>query len=109
MGRREYFFKRYDRYAKNVTLTYKKSGAFETSCGGLATIISFTILAYWLAVNIAYAFIDYGSYTTSTATQLTQATDGSYPLYTMNKYDFFVTFNISSITNKTQEEIATYI
>jgi len=59
------FFKRYDRYAKNVNLTYKKKGAFATSIGGVCSIISFVLLAYWLAVNLIYAVKDNGSFTTS--------------------------------------------
>ena len=65
------FFKLYDRYAKNVTLTYRRSGAFETSVGGACSIFSFIILAYWLAVNIFYAIFDHGTYTTTMDTYLT--------------------------------------
>ena len=65
------FFKRVDRYAKPVTLTYKKSGSFETSVGGCCSIFSFVLLAYWLAVNIFYAFYNYGSFTSSSDQVLT--------------------------------------
>ena len=65
------FFKSCDWYAKNVTLTYKKSGAFETSVGGLCTILSFIILTYWLAVNIFYSLYNYGSFAASATTVIT--------------------------------------
>lgn len=67
----EAFCKRYDRYAKNVTLTYKKSGVFETTTGGACSIISFVVLAYWLAVNIFYTVYDFGSFQVSQTTVLT--------------------------------------
>ena len=97
-ARTQSFLKRYDRYSKNVTLTYKKSGSFATSCGGCASICSFILLFYWFAVNFAYAFIDYGSYSTSTSIALTQRTDGTYPLYEMGDFDFFVANRLVSIS-----------
>ena len=62
---RKYFFKRYDRYAKNVSLTYKRLSAFETSIGGACSIFTFVILAYWLIVNIAFTIYDHVTFATS--------------------------------------------
>ena len=70
MKNQKKFFKRYDRFAKNVTLTYKKSGNFETSCGGIASILSFLLLFYWLLVNFFFAIYDNGTYTTQSNTRL---------------------------------------
>ena len=103
-GRTQSFLKRYDRYAKNVTLTYKKSGSFATSCGGITSICSCILLFYWFAVNFAYAFIDYGSYSTSTSTVLTLQADGTYPLYEMEEYDFFVANRLVSISGASEAE-----
>jgi hypothetical protein len=60
-----------------VSLTYKRSGVFETSIGGVCSIFSFIILAYWLIVNIAFAIYDHGSFATASGTKLTQKSDGS--------------------------------
>ena len=65
------FLKSYDRYSKNVSLTYKKKGSYATSIGGCCTIFSFTVLSYWLGVNIWDTFAPPGSYSTSEKTQLT--------------------------------------
>lgn len=65
------FLKSFDRYAQTVSLTYKKSGKFETACGGCATIICFIILTYWVAVNLFYSLHDNGSFTTNKSTQVT--------------------------------------
>ena len=64
------FFKKYDRYAKPVSLTYKKSGSFETSCGGILSIVSFLVLFYWLVVNLFYAVYDNGSFVSSSSIKL---------------------------------------
>ena len=68
MGRAnvENFFKFFDRYSKNVTLTYRQKGSFDTSCGGIMSIISFFILAWWLATELISKFILSPSYATST-------------------------------------------
>ena len=86
MGRKDYqsFLKRYDRYAKPVSLTYKKSGSFETSCGGILSILSFIILAYWLVVNIFFAIYQNGTFAVSSQTVLTQQADQDYPLYSLD-------------------------
>ena len=69
------FFKGFDRYAKNVNLKYKKAGSFRTSCGGIATIISFILLLSWFVIEIVDVFID-GKYETSQSSKLTDFSDG---------------------------------
>ena len=59
------FFKSFDRYAQVVSLTYKKSGKFETAPGGIATIIIVLVLNYWVVVNLFYSIHDNGSFITS--------------------------------------------
>ena len=61
-GHRGEFLKGYDRYAKNVTLTYLKSGLYRTAAGGVASILTFLILFYWVCVNVFYAIYNHGSY-----------------------------------------------
>ena len=53
----EAFFKYFDRYSKSVTLTYRQKGSFETSCGGICSIISFFILGWWLFTELYSKFV----------------------------------------------------
>jgi hypothetical protein len=71
--------KRYDRYAKSVSLSYKRSGSFETSVGGICSIFTFTLLTYWLAVNIWDTFAPPGKFSTSRSTLQISANNGTYP------------------------------
>ena len=59
------FLKGWDGYSKSVTLKYKKKGAFQTSCGGLASIITFAILLSWVVIEIIDAYVE-GKFTTET-------------------------------------------
>ena len=65
MSKTRSFLKSFDRYAQVVSLTYKKSGKYETAIGGCTTIIFFFILSYWVAVNLFYSIYDNGSFETS--------------------------------------------
>ena len=64
------FFKRYDGYAKNVSLSYKKSGSFETSIGGICSIIAFVLLSYMVIISLLELFMDKGKYSTSESIKL---------------------------------------
>ena len=77
MAKKE-FFKRFDRYAKNVSLSYKRSGSYETSIGGICSIFTFTILTYWVCVNVWDTFYPPGKFSTSQSTSLVQNNDGTY-------------------------------
>ena len=46
------FFQSFDRYAEVVSLKYKKNNRFETSAGGVFTIISIIVVVYWVVTNI---------------------------------------------------------
>lgn len=74
----ELFFKNNDRYAKNVTLLYKRKGVFETPIGGICTIISFTLLSYWLLVNIIDTFKAPGKFTTTSKSDMLEMVNGEY-------------------------------
>ena len=78
------FFKSFDRYAQVVSLNYKKSGRFETAPGGIATIILFLVLTYWLVLNFFFTIHDNGSFFTSQSTYVTQLGDGTFPVYSLN-------------------------
>lgn len=59
------FLKGMDRYAKGVSLSYKKKGSYETSIGGCCSIFSFTWLFYWVVVNLFDTFAPPGKYSES--------------------------------------------
>ena len=46
------FLKKFDRYSRGVSLSYKRKKTFETSVGGCCSILAFIFLFYWLAINI---------------------------------------------------------
>ena len=63
---------------QNVSLAYKKKGSYETSIGGCCTILSFTLLAYWLMVNIYDTFAPPGKYSTTEESKLTSIDSRGY-------------------------------
>ena len=69
----------FDRYAKPVSLYYKKKGSFETAIGGCCSIMTFTWLFYWVIVNSIDTFIPPGKYTTTNTISLVQNDEGTYP------------------------------
>ena len=90
------FLKSYDRYAKNVSLSYKRSGSFETSIGGICSIFSFTVLTYWLAVNIMANFAPPGKFSTSTSTKVVPITDDTYPVTGIPLPKLLVSYDLQS-------------
>ena len=91
----EAFFKYFDRYSKPVTLTYRQKGSFETSCGGICSIISFFILGWWLATEIISKFIIQPGYDISESQSLTQNSDLTFPTYDISGRQFFITYKMS--------------
>ena len=79
-----------------VSLTYKKSGKFETSAGGIATIVTFFFLLYWVIINLFYSIYDNGSFNTSMSTTVTQQADGEYPVYEFDGNDMFLAYRLGS-------------
>lgn len=102
------FLKGYDRYAKPVSLTYLKSGSYRTAAGGIATIVGFCMLFYWVCVNVFYALYDSGTYTKSDSSLLAQNEDGSYPLYEITKNQFLIAYDISDINRPEATGIRDY-
>ena len=70
------FFKRFDRYSKPIGLTYKQKGTFETSAGGICSIITFFIFVAWFAIEFIDVDMPPGKFTTVTGMTLTQGDDG---------------------------------
>ena len=70
MKRSQDFFKRFDRYSANVSLNYKHSGKYETTCGGICSIISFLMLSYYLILQF-YGFFHDKDFNTSQSESLT--------------------------------------
>ena len=64
------FVKSFDRYDKTVSLKYKKKGMYATSIGGVCSIMTFTFLVYWLAVNVWFTFVPPGAFKTSNSMRL---------------------------------------
>ena len=61
--------KGFDRYANGVTMSYRHVGSFPTTVGGIASIVSWFILSWWLATEIYSNYIN-PSYTTTSSTRL---------------------------------------
>ena len=61
--------KGFDRYANGVTLSYRHVGSFPTAVGGIASIVSWIILTWWLVTEIYDNYI-HPSYTTTVAESL---------------------------------------
>ena len=96
MSKARRFFQSFDRYAQVVSLTYKKSGKFETAMGGCVTIISFFVLIYWVIINLLYSIADDGSFQTSFVTQVTQESDGEFPIFETTGNDLFIAYRLNS-------------
>ena len=89
--------KKYDRYDKVVTLSYKKQGSYATSIGGICTIISFCLLTYWVAVNIWFTFAPPGQFSTTESQSLIQAIDGKFPELYIPLESLFTTYSLNSV------------
>ena len=105
------FFKRFDRYSKPIGLTYKQAGTFETSAGGICSIITFFIFAIWLATEFIDVYLPPGKFTTTDGMTLTQSEDGSFPVYNMEADQFNVAYRAVTTDGEAlpQEEVSKYI
>jgi hypothetical protein len=105
------FFKHFDRYDKPIGLTYKGAGTFESSAGGICSIITFFIFATWLSLEFVDVYMPPGKFTSSMGTTLTQAEDGSYPIYNTSLEQLSIVYRAVSLngTALPQEEVKKYI
>ena len=69
-----------------MTLKYKKRNSFQTSCGGLASIITFGIFLSWIVIEIIDVYIK-GSFTKTETIQLTQSLSPGlvFPIYNISQ------------------------
>ena len=106
MGRSDLqsFIKGFDRYAKNVSLAYKKKGSFETSIGGICSIIAFVLLSYMVVISLLELFMDKGKYSTSESIKLAQKDDGTYGPVPVSFNRLFSTFNFQSLSDDITDE-----
>ena len=80
----ESFFKRFDRFPKGVTLTYKQAGALPTSMGGIGTIIMYCAFLFWFTTEYLDIYAGNGKFLKSSNLELTQRPDGTFPEYSIN-------------------------
>ena len=100
--------KGFDKYSNGVTLSYRHSGSFPTSIGGICSIISWIILTWWFATEIYSNYIN-PSYTTTLATTLVQRDNGTYPVYKFEHDELIITYNITSTNIMIRDEdLASY-
>ena len=88
------FLKQFDRYDKPVSLKYKKMGNFETSIGGACSIMAFTMLTYWLAVNFWDTFSPPGVFTITNSVKLVESNEGAYPEMYVPFERMFTTYSL---------------
>ena len=89
------FIKGYDRYSKPVTLHYNKSGGFRTTCGGLATIVTFLIFCTWLTLEFIEVYANGGTLQQNTKVEPTYDEDANeYPLYSLTLDDLLIAYKL---------------
>ena len=105
------FLKHFDRYDKPIGLTYQGAGTHESSAGGLCSIITFFIFATWISLEVVDKYLPPGKYTSSMATTLTQAEDGSFPIYNTSLEELNIIYRAVSLDGDAlpQEEVRKYI
>ena len=105
------FFKRFDRYSKPIGLTYKQAGTFETSAGGICSIITFFIFAFWLTTEFIAVYLPPGKFTTTPGVTLTETADGGWPVYNLTSDDLNVVYRAVTTDGDAlpQEEVSKYI
>ena len=91
------FIKGYDRYSKPVTLHYNRSGAFKTTCGGLATIVTFLIFCSWLTLEFIEVYAMGGYFSQNSKVEPTyEIEDSQFPVYNLELDDLLITGMIES-------------
>ena len=105
------FFKRFDRYSKPIGLTYKQKGTFETSAGGICSIITFFIFATWLSLEVVDVYLPPGKFTATSGMSLTQAEDGSFPAYNITQDQLNIIYKATTKTGSalSMEDVDKYI
>ena len=102
------FFKGFDRYAQSVNLKYKKAGSFKTSCGGIATIISFLILLSWIIVDFFDVYVG-ESFDTTISQSYTPFENGAYPLYHITQNELFIMYKLRDLSGALGDDLDQYV
>ena len=89
------FIKGYDRYSKPVTLTYNSKGGFRTTCGGIATIVTFFMFLVWFCLEILEVYNGEVSSSTKIRTTYNSETE-RYPIWNLTQYDLLITSKLVS-------------
>ena len=89
------FIKGYDRYSKPVTLTYNSKGGFRTTCGGIATIVTFFMFLIWFCLELLGAYTGEIISSSKTITTFDSETE-RYPTWNLTLYDLLITSRLES-------------
>lgn len=109
MGKASDFLTQFDNFGKPIGLTYKSKGAMATPCGGLGSIATFLFFVAWFAIEIWEVYMNPGKFGTGSSRSLTQMADGSYPLWTLNGEDFFVTYRLWTFNDTLRPDLDKYV
>ena len=105
------FLKGYDRYANPVSLLYKRKGQYQTAVGGVATIVSFAMLSYWLVLNLIQA-VHPGTFEIKKVQDLTflEANEIYYKELNIPQEKLFTAYNlVSSDDSIPADEVQNYV
>ena len=91
------FLKKFDRYSRPITLSFKRQKLFETAFGGICSILAFTFLFYWIVVNVTDLLLPPGKFRVNSALSLLQeSASGEYPVTVVPQTDVFLSYNLTS-------------
>ena len=78
--------------------------------GGIASVIGFAVIAYWLGINLLHTFLPPGNFDTTSQTTLTQDSEGNFPLYEIPYAQMFSLYRLySSDESITDDNIEDYM
>ena len=72
------------------------------------SIISFIILAWWLATELISKFFIQATYATTEKISLTQGADTTFPIYELSSREFFVTYRMMNTAGLDNTELMKY-
>lgn len=74
------FLKEFDRFGQPVGLTYKNNPSYNTSIGGVFTMLTFFIFMSWLAMEVIDVYMPPGKHNVGSSLGVTQKLNSSWPL-----------------------------
>ena len=93
------FLKEFDRFGQPVGLTYKNNPSYNTSIGGVMTMLTFFIFMTWLAMEVIDVYMPPGKHTVKSSLGVTQKLNSSWPLESLSQSDFFVAYSLKAVEN----------